>query len=157
MFWEILLGLIMPAASFAPGSVLGLASADFTTPVVDSITVEAFSDHRMPFDVRFGETQTDYRVMAMFVLPGENVPVAVVNPTTTYEIQTKSGMAVQTGQGAWTWAAPSRPGLYPVEIREQGSDRAMLLNVFVMVPFSTVRRGSLNGYRIGHYPKPRSE
>jgi len=33
----------------------------------------------------------------------------------------------------------------------------MTLNVFVMVPYANMRRGVLNGYRIGNYPKGKSQ
>ena len=154
MFWQILLGFFLPASSFDQALSSNEGSA---VPVVDSVTVEAYSPQLTPFAVRFGEVENEYRVMAMFVLPNERVPIAVVNPSGTYEFAAKTATAWETAPGTWTWVAPTRPGVYPVEIREVGSDRTMTLNVFVMVPYAAMRRGSLNGYRIGNYPRPRSE
>ena len=155
MLWEFLVGLLLPYANFAPGQDPG-ALAVPSVPVVDSITVEAYSPQRT-FAVRFGDVENDYRVMAMFVLPNEAVPVTVRNSAREYDLATAEGLAASVGRGAWKWTAPTKPGLYPIEIRERGTDQSMTLNVFVMVPFSAARRGSIGDYRIGRYPSPRSE
>lgn len=157
MFWDIFLGLLLPCATFAPiaAPVSGITSAP-SVPVVDSITVETYSPQRT-FAVRFGDSENDYRVMAMFVLPNETVPVTVTNSDQEYDLQTSAALASPAGRGAWRWTAPSTPGLYPLEIRERGTGRSMTLNVFVMVPFSAALGGSIGDYRIGRYPAARSE
>jgi hypothetical protein len=157
VFWQILLSLFLPSASFAPSVGATYSDENAWAPVVDSITVEAYSPQQTPFAVRFGDDESAYRVMAMFVLPNEAVPVAVVNPAEDFALEATAGETWKTGIAAWTWVAPARPGVYPIEIREHGSDRSMTLNVFVMVPYAAMRRGSINGYRIGNYPRPRSE
>jgi len=126
-------------------------------PVMDSAQVGAFSSEKLPFTVRFGDAANDYRVMAMFVLPGDVVPVSVESPASAFELRPSAGMAVANGATAWTWKAPSKPGLYPIDIQETASGRDMRLNVFVMVPYSAMRAGSIGGYRIGSYPAPRSD
>jgi hypothetical protein len=126
-------------------------------PVVDSVNVEAYSPQQVPFMVRFGEARNDYRVMAMFVLPGERVPVSVENAAGAFDLQSAGGLASEAGANTWTWSAPVKPGLYPVEIRERESGRSMRLNVFVMVPYAALHRGAIDGYHIGSYPAPRSE
>jgi hypothetical protein len=59
------------------------------------------------------------------------------------------------GASEWTWTAPIRTGLYPMTVRDAASGETMTLNVFVMAPYSVMRRGSINGYSIGAYPMPR--
>ena len=154
MFWGILFGLVLPVDPAVAGAQ---ASARPMAPVVDSIAVEVYSPQQTPFAVRFGDAENRYRVMAMFVLPREAVPVAVLDSAQEFELHATRGMASQTGAGAWTWVAPAKPGLYPIEIREAGTGQTMTLNVFVMVPYAAMRRGSINGYRIGRYAAPRSE
>jgi hypothetical protein len=160
MFWEISLGLLLPFASLAPASTHALittAAPMASAPAVDSAAVEAYGPQRLPFTVRFGDAENDYRVMAMFVLPDQAVPVGVVNPSGAYDLTATAGSAQAGGASLWRWVAPTQPGLYPIEIRERSSGRSMTLNVFVMVPFSELRGGSIHGYPIGHYPAPRSE
>src|SRR6185436_13451795 len=157
MFWEILLGLLLPYATFAPitGPTAGVALP--AAPIVDSVTVESYSPQRLPFAVRFGDAENDYRVMAMFVLPNESVPVAVTRATGEFDLQAGEGLATPSGPAAWHWTAPTKPGLYPVTILDRATNQTMTLNVFVMVPYSALHRGSIDGYRIGRYPAPRSE
>jgi hypothetical protein len=156
MLLAFFLALILPTIPFAPVS-MGPASTFGATPVVDSVTVETYSPQRLPFAVRFADVENDYRVMAMFVLPNESVPMAVTSPTLEYDIQVAAGVAQPSGPNQWNWTAPLRPGLYPIRITELGTNRSMTLNVFVMVPFDAARSGAINGYRIGHYPRSRSE
>lgn len=157
MFWEFLLGLF---ATFTPFSAT--SSLPATAPVVDSVSVTAYSPQRLPFSVHFGEDESDFRVIARFVLPNESVPVAVdIVPRAPesahgYELHAAGGRTERAMSGGWTWVAPSRPGLYPIEIRDTDSGRTMTLNVFVMVPYSAMRGGRIHGYRIGNYPVTRA-
>ena len=155
MFWEILLGFLLP---FAPitGPEPGAVAAPLA-PVVDSVTVETYSPQQTPFAVRFGDAVNDYRVMAMFVLPNEAVPVMVTRGAGEYDLVSADGFASPVSRGAWRWIAPTKPGLYPVEIRDRQSHQSMTLNVFVMVPFAAARGGSIGDYHIGRYPNSRSE
>jgi hypothetical protein len=126
---------------------------------VDSISVETYGEQRTPFAVQFGDEQSTYGVMAMFVMPNELVPVSVVSASagSGYELLATAGAASPVRDGAWNWVAPSTPGLYPMTIRQSDSSQEMKLNVFVMVPYGAMRSGSLNGYRIGAYPAGKSQ
>jgi hypothetical protein len=151
MAWNLLLTLI---AQFAP-----LSSSLPAVPVVDAIEVAAFGPQRSDFAVRFGELRSDYRVMAMFAMPGELVSIQAGepadHPTSSFDLAAEAGHSAAAGANRWTWTAPSKPGLYPIEIRDRESNALMTLNVFVMVPYASMRKGTLNGYRIGAYPNPR--
>jgi hypothetical protein len=85
------------------------------------------------------------------------VPISVLNPAGEFHIQAAEGTPLATDSSHWSWVAPLRPGLYPIQIAPRGSARSMTLNVFVMVPFAAAQSGSINGYRIGRYPRSRSE
>ncbi|TMQ71018.1 MAG: hypothetical protein E6K80_06785 [Candidatus Eisenbacteria bacterium] len=176
MFWELLFAFLTGGVSLAPmtahervasapvasapaATVAAPASAegpaDLATPA-DVGDTPTYSAQRLPFTVRFGETTNDLRVMSMFVLPGETVPVAVLHPGHSYDIRSTQAVTTATAPNSWSWVAPRKPGLYPLEVRERGADRAMTLQVFVMVPFAAAKSGWLNGYHIGTYPAPRS-
>jgi len=167
MIWQILLSFMLSATSFgadAGPSIISNASASvpatFPAPTVDSVTVAVYGEQRVPFQVRFGDETNSYNVMAMFVLPNELVPVSVVpasGSASGYQFMAASGATNTVRDGAWTWMAPSKPGLYPVEIHDPESGQAMTLNVFVMVPYANMRGGAINGYRIGNYPKGKSQ
>lgn len=163
MFWQILLGLMLRTAAFGGDTTPALASSEpvaVPAPPVDSITVETFGDQQVPFTVQFGDEQSSYRVMAMFVMPNELVPVSVapaVGTTSEYSFVSTAGAASTVRNGEWNWVAPTKPGLYPITIRPTAGGEDMTLNVFVMVPYGAMRNGSLNGYRIGSYPAGKSE
>lgn len=148
MFWWLLglycvttFGPTIPATAFAPPS---------PAPLVDSVAAIATPPQ---FAVRFGEDLSRHEVMAMYVLPGAVVPIAVEAPADTadYTLRCAAGETRTDGPGRWTWTGPAAPGMYPLEVRGAGNG-TMLLNVFVMVPFGDMVRGRLNGYRIGRYP-----
>jgi hypothetical protein len=150
MAWNLLLTLLAQLAA-TPSSAAA-------PPVLDAIEVSAFGSQRSEFGVRFGEFDSDYRVMAMFALPGQRVPIQAApasDPGAGYELSADGGHAAAAGTDRWLWTAPAQPGLYPIRIRDARSGADMTLNVFVMVPYASVRRGALNGYRIGAYPNPR--
>lgn len=72
------------------------------------------------FAVRFNNVVIPYRVMAIFVMPGERVTIEVPSPAagSSYQIEPDSGVAVPIGSATWRWHAPSEPGFYPIHIDE---------------------------------------
>ena len=133
-------------------------------PVVDSVEVSAVESAQADFEVGFGDLTTDAPVMAMFALPGERVPITVTRPapeidsasaSDAYRLEAASGTVSPDGPNRWTWTAPAQPGLHPIRVTDPYDGDTVTLNVFVMVPYDAMRRGTLNGYRIGAYPLPR--
>ena len=157
MFWDFLLGLFTTFTPLSPAP-----SLPANAPPVDSAQATALASDRVPFSVHFGQDQSDYRVMAMFVLPNQAVPVAVdivprvADQALGYQLIAGAGVTEREPGGGWTWTAPKDPGLYPVEVREPATGQTMTLNVFVMVPYSAMKHGRLHGYRIGNYPRTRA-
>jgi hypothetical protein len=96
----------------------------------------------------------------MFTMPGEPMSIAVESGETDqvqhYELIGGDGSVESRGQAGWTWTAPLTSGLHPVGIRNAATGESMTLNVFVMVPYSSMRHGMLDGYRIGNYPRTRT-
>ena len=111
----------------------------------------------MSFSVRLGELVFRRKVASTFVLPGERLRIEAVSPRGGDRFHMMSGVEVVPGMDAWEWTAPAKPGLYPLTVQRVRNREAMLLNVFVMVPFEAQKKGGVNGYRIGTYPrgKPR--
>src|SRR5262245_15093036 len=147
---------IVPLATHPAASAASLVSASPVVAVVDSVTVETYSPQRLPFTVRFGDAENDYRVMAMFVLPNETVPLSVASAA-SFDVSTSQGAMTLAGPNAWHWTAPMKPGLYPIEVADRATGQSMTLNVFVMVPFADLRGGLVHGYPIGRYPRVHSE
>ena len=157
MGWNLVLALIAFFAPASPGSSAGYP----VVPVVDSIEVAGFAPRHSTFEVRFGDLPSGYRTMAMFALPGQRVPIEVRDSSDAavvagYELHAEAGATRAEGINRWTWVAPAGPGLCPIQIWNARDGSSMTLNVFVMVPYTAMRRGALNGYRIGAYPRPQA-
>lgn len=112
---------------------------------------------RSPFIVQFGDVTTSYRVLGVYVLPGEEVSIAAYPLTIAgeYSIATTDGRSTRLAPNQWRWKAPDKAGLYPIEVRPLDMPLSTItLNAFVMVPMSAMKNGKVNGYRIGSYPRP---
>lgn len=109
----------------------------------------AFDAGKAGFVVSLAGLDNPYRTLAVYVLPGEILPI---KSEAVHSVRAEGGHVSQRGRGQWRWVAPTAPGVYPIEL-EAGEKRRMTINAFVMYPMSAVKDGYLKGYRIGHYPK----
>jgi hypothetical protein len=57
------------------------------------------------------------------------------------------------GEGRWKYTAPQKSGNYSVTIKDQISNKEIVLIIFVLTPISEKKGEYLNNYRIGNYPK----
>jgi hypothetical protein len=115
---------------------------------------EGFVSGRSGLDLRFGDQLVPYQRMGVFCLPGETVPVTLQHPDPALQIAAESGSLAAVAPGRWTWTAPSEPGHSVVRVLRDGAP-VVTLNAFVMVPYGEMTAGTLRGYRIGAYPRPR--
>lgn len=115
----------------------------------------AYEPGRLSFSVEVKDVQTPYREFGIYVLPGERVTLAVADAPggAAFTARAAAGQLTPRGARSWQWQAPQKPGLYPLAITQAASGETLTLNAFVTVPASRLRKGVLNGYRIGNYPK----
>ncbi len=116
----------------------------------------AFDAKRLDYELRVGEWKSEYEVMSFFVLPNKKLKIVQGlgddhKPVKSFEIQ-QEGKEIVVAAGEWEFTAPSTPGLVAVRITPENHKTA-LLNFFVLHPMSEVKKGKLNGYNIGEYPK----
>ena len=123
---------------------------------IAGLRAERFDTKTASFAIAFHDIASSYRDSAMLVLPGEKVALdAVGGPPGDYTLTTDAGTAEQLGVRKWRWTAPARPGVFVLKVEGPGTPRdTITLRTFVLVPFSEVKGGWLNGYRIGDYPPP---
>ena len=115
----------------------------------------AFTEEKAGFAVKVREEICPYKVLGVYALPGEHLTIEVVGqrqPEDVFTLTSRRGKVTRSRGQYWIWEAPEIPGLYPVKIQRKDSNDAILLNVFVMVPYNQLRHEYLNGYRIGSYP-----
>lgn len=91
---------------------------------------------------------------AIFAMPGEKIPLATTAPASRlHSIDAPLGALTSTGPNKWTWAAPGKPGVYSLKLKNPTGSTVADFSVFVMVPSTEVRNGVLNGFQIGRYPE----
>jgi hypothetical protein len=103
------------------------------------------------FAVKFKEEVSPYPVMALFVMPGEAVPLeAVLTDTLSrYSAEAGEGRLEQVGPARWRWTAPREKGVSAIVVRDSASGEAITLNAFVLVPRPAGT--TIDGFRIGRY------
>lgn len=106
-----------------------------------------------PFPVRIAGTAIPFRVLAIQLLPGEDVTVEADIPDARLRYSAGSAQAGDVA-GRWRWTAPEEPGVAAIRL-ESTDGQAVHLNVFVAYQADAVQDETLLGYPIGRYrPTP---
>jgi len=115
----------------------------------------AFSPEKAGFSIGFKGQTWPYRVGSLFALPGERVVFRVTNgdARARFQADAPAGIFLQRGDRGWVWQTPQKQGLYVFRICRVWPVDAIVLNVFVMIPYGDFKGEHLNGYRIGRYPE----
>ncbi|GJL63750.1 MAG: hypothetical protein NPIRA04_24040 [Nitrospirales bacterium] len=107
---------------------------------------------KVNFSVKFKDDLNPYRVLGIFLMPGEKIEFECVftDPQSTFMITPSKGVLEPVSKERWRWKAPHTKGMYTVTITEMPSQNVMVFHAFVMVPFQS-KNSKLNDYRIGQY------
>jgi hypothetical protein len=107
------------------------------------------------FAIKFKEEVSPYPVMAMFVMPGETVPLEAVlmDTLSRYSAEAGAGRLDRVGPARWRWTAPRSKGVSAIVVRDSASGQTITLNAFVLVPRPAGT--AIDGFRIGRY-EPRA-
>ena len=95
-----------------------------------------------------------HAIFSVFVLPGKNFELHSL-PMAKHRLLIESDHIAhhEREEGAWDLQAPREPGLYSLKARDIATQRVTRINVFVLVPYSKLADGRVDGYRIGVYPE----
>src|SRR5215207_10421912 len=106
---------------------------------------------RVSFVVKFKDEVSPFPVLAMFVMPGERVPLEAVltDSTVRYTAEAGGGRLTRLGPNRWGWTAPKVKGLYPIWVRDSTSGETVTLNAFVLVPMPNA--STIGGFMVGRY------
>ena len=131
---------------------VAVVETTITLALATAVAASAQSE-RSSFSVRFKQEVTPYPVLAIFVLPGERVPLEVLpaHSTDSYITLAFGGRLERMGSHRWRWTAPEGKGLYPILVRDSLSGETVTLNAFVMLPAPAA--ATLNGFTIGSYER----
>lgn len=130
-------------------AVLLLPLVKDTMAAADKADIE-----RVDFSIRIKGQVTNSEIVSTSVLPGETLSFEMIAPGWSEPFQAKAGKGrlTRVSPRQWQWEAPAEPGTYRIRINHSREDDTVDLNVFVLVPYSRLQGGTLNGYRIGKYP-----
>lgn len=95
-------------------------------------------------------TSYDWECIGQFVLPGETLRMRMACSTDYGGWVAAAGEIVSSGPEQADWIAPLEPGLY--SLLAIGGRQTKTVNVFVMIPFDSLKDGWLCGVRLGRYP-----
>lgn len=111
------------------------------------------------FRVSVGDLENTYDVFAVSVLPQDTLRFTISSATSpdSFALLAPSSARRDALNREWLWRAPKEPGLSVLRIVNLAVGDTMTLNVFTMAPAGAVKKGMLNGYRIGSYPSGREE
>lgn len=110
-------------------------------------TRDAYNPERAPFLVSVDRQLIAWKVMAVPVLPGQSV--LLTTSASWSSVGTSEG-AVEAVEDGWRWTAPATPGIEAVRIENEDGE-FVHVNFLILRPLSDVKKGSLDGYRIGRY------
>lgn len=115
---------------------------------------KTYRPERVNFAVQVKDAVVPYRVLGLFVMPGEAVPLEALlaPPAARFTAQAEAGTLVETGPAQWQWTAPEEPGLYRLAVTNEATGAQMLFNAFVKTPYDPAD-ARIGGYRIGQYQK----
>ena len=107
---------------------------------------------RVAFRLRTPTVTVDHSVHSLFVMPGEAVPLAVEGARAAS--LSASGGRLDKSAGsmgdAWTWTAPTTPGLVRLTFTDASTGETMRLHAFVLTPYDPAQQ-RIDGYEIGRY------
>jgi uncharacterized protein YcbK (DUF882 family) len=94
-----------------------------------------------------------YQITSLFVLPKEKLVMEMLSEGhANYVVEVPRGRVTSMGGNSWTWRAPNEKGRYRIKISSPVLRQPVSLNVYVMIPYAKLKKGYLNGYRVGPYP-----
>jgi hypothetical protein len=104
------------------------------------------------FALRVGGRRVPLRVMALAVLPGDEVEITREGTVGgRLDAIAGGGRLRSDGPDAWRWAAPDRPGFHTLRFASDEARDTIHLTMMVMRPLTDARNGSLDEYEIGRY------
>lgn len=110
-----------------------------------------WEDSRLTDPVRINGLDVPYPVFSIFVMPGTNVLVGMVDSAGVAEISFNGSKHVG---GQRSLLVPDQPGVHVLEVRNATTGELSRINIFALVPERVIARdGTLNGYRMGSYPQ----
>jgi hypothetical protein len=96
----------------------------------------------------------EWELFSLFVLPGDVINVkSLNNKSISTDINSDTLPITNDEKNSWLIKSPEKAGRYQFEVAASDESIKTVINVFVLVPYGQMIDGTLEGYRIGEYPK----
>jgi len=121
--------------------------------LVVCLDASAYRDAVAPFGVRINGVENRFEEFGVYATPDEILQLDLIGLDPQRIEARFDATPLRATGAALNLKMPPRPGTHRLELTDHASGSRMTLNVFVMWQHDGARGESLNGYRIGHYPK----
>ncbi|BFM09919.1 hypothetical protein R50072_00720 [Simiduia litorea] len=126
----------------------------FCVALIPAVVEANFDAHRAPFQVALNQRVISYSTSFHATLPGQTINLTFDEKDDDAYSLVASQQSINSKAGLIRYLVPSKKGHYSLQIKKQNSDASIQLQLFVLVPSTEIKNGSLNGYKIGNYPEP---
>jgi hypothetical protein len=115
----------------------------------------AYQSGSIQYTIKVGALQSQRELMSFFVLPAQKLAITVEKQKSPMTFTVTGHKTTSAKVGSFEYIAPTKTGHYDLIIKPSTEDPGSTVRIFVMRPATEVKKGVLNGYRIGEYPKER--
>ncbi len=119
-----------------------------------NITANAFNERTTDFQIVYNDSLISHDTYSIFVLPNKEINLDVYEPNNNHQYTINGGnlKLLSEDNYGWKFKVPKEVGNYKVSVLNEDLKQRIMLNVFVLEPYSNMEGEYINGYRIGNYP-----
>jgi hypothetical protein len=121
--------------------------------LVTCLDASAYQNAVAPFGIRVNGVENHFEEFGVYAKPNEILQLDLIGLDAPRMEARFDGTPLRPTGAALNLKMPPRPGTHRLELTDTTSGKRMALNVFVMWQHDGARDDSLNGYRIGQYPR----
>lgn len=114
----------------------------------------SFDANKAPFKVSINQRVIGHNISFHATLPGQAMNLVFNDKADGAYKLVMGEQSISSKNGLINYVVPAEKGYYPLEIRAVHTKQSITLQLFVLVPSTEIKNGSLNGYKIGTYPAP---
>lgn len=122
-----------------------------------NFNVQAFSQEKADFKLKYDGHKIPFKIFSIFVLPGEKIKLSAENSNqnSKFSYIGSEGEFLYRDGDTLGWKAPQKSGHYSLKIKDtkNNGNNEIKLNIFVLHPFEEKKNGYIDGFKIGSYPK----
>ncbi|MGM0548987.1 MAG: D-Ala-D-Ala carboxypeptidase family metallohydrolase [Bacillota bacterium] len=137
-------------------SILVITLAAFILINIFSLTTYAFANEKASFSVIYNDLEIPFKIFSVFVLPKEKIKISIAKQDQNSNYRIKLGSKIYQSSTSFSWRAQAESGHYQVRLNKKNNyskKDEILINVFVLTPYSKKEGEYFKNFRIGNYPQ----